>query len=431
VITRAVQRTAAAALCAAMTATSCGFQGLNSLPLPGAVASGSNSTIYHVQIANVGTLDENSPVMVNDVVVGSVGHITVKNWHAEVEVRVKPDVVVPANAVATIGQTSLLGSMHVALDPPVGEPMNGRLQPGSTIALNRSSTYPSTEQTLSSLSAVTNAGGLGQIGDVIHSTATAFYGREKEIRQLIPLLDNFVGTVDGQRDRFVVAIQALNRLTSILATQKADITNALHTIPPALDVLLQERPRLVSALEKLGQFSDTATEVVNTTQDDLVHNLANLDPTLKALADLGPQLDTILAYLPTFPFNQNTIDRGLRGDYFNIFAGIDLTVPRLKRSLFLGTRWGDPDAKLVPAPGDPPHLNYTYEPLSVGVNPPPPEGDPGTAPLSPAEAAPAPADQPFLPVGPSSSAVAPPVSPSPSIFAGPYPPSPAPDSGGN
>jgi len=428
VITRAIRRTAAAALCVAVTGTSCGFQGVNSLPLPGAVASGSSSTVYHVQIANVGTLDQNSPVMIDDVVVGSVGQITVENWHAQVEVRVKPDVVIPANAVATIGQTSLLGSMHLALDPPVGEPMTGRLAPGSTIPLNRSSTYPSTEQTLSSLSVVTNAGGLGQIGDVIHGAAAAFSGREQEIRELIPRLNNFVGTVDDQRDRFAAAIQALNRLTKILAEQKEDITRALDTIPPALDVLLQERPRLVTALQKLGQFSDTATQLVNSTQDNLVHNLANLDPTLKALADIGPQLDTILAYLPTFPLNQNTIDRGLRGDYFNIFAGIDLTIPRLKRGLFAGTRWGDPNVPLIPAPGDPLQFQYNYEPLSAGVDPPPPAGGPGAAEAVPM---PLPADQPLLPVTPPLSPTSPSNDPSSAIFAGPYPAAPNSTPGGN
>jgi phospholipid/cholesterol/gamma-HCH transport system substrate-binding protein len=428
VITSSLRLTAAA-LCVAVTGTSCGFGGVNSMPLPGAVASGSGNTVYHVQIANVGTLDENSPVMIDDVVVGSVGHVTVENWHADIEVRVKPDTVVPANAVATIGQTSLLGSMHLSLDPPMGQPGSGRLPPGSTIALTRSSTYPSTEQTLSALSVVTNAGGLGQIGDVLHSTATAFSGREKEIRELITRLDTFVGTVDDQRNNFVITIQALNRLTNTLATHKDDLTNALNTIPPALDVLLQERPRLITALQKLGQFSDTTTKLVDTTQVDLVRNLTNLDPTLKALADIGPRLDTILAYLPTFPVPQNIIDRGLRGDYFNIFAGIDLTVPRLKRSLFLGTRWGDPNAALVPAPGDPPQFNYTYDPLGVGVKPPPPEGDSGTPPPQ-AALGPAPADQPLIAVAPPPSAT-PPASPSPQIFAGPYPAGPKNSPGGN
>ena len=74
---------------------------------------------YHVEIANVGTLDSNSPVMIDDVIVGSVGKIGVENWHADVDVRVKPDVVIPANAVATIGQTSLLGS-HAPGPGPAG-----------------------------------------------------------------------------------------------------------------------------------------------------------------------------------------------------------------------------------------------------------------------------------------------------------------------
>ena len=124
---------------------------------------------YHVQIANVSTLESNSPVLMNDVVVGSVGKMDVQDWHANVEISVKPDVVIPANAVASVGQTSLLGSMHLALNPPLGQQPEGKLAPGATIGLNDSSTYPTTEQTLSSLSVVVNAGGLGQIGDVVHT----------------------------------------------------------------------------------------------------------------------------------------------------------------------------------------------------------------------------------------------------------------------
>ena len=158
---------------------------------------GSDANIYHVELANVATLESNSPVMIDDVVVGSVGKMTVRDWHADVEISVKPDVVVPANAVATVGQTSLLGSMHLALNPPMGEQPNGQLQPGATIPLNQSSTYPSTEQTLSSLSVVVNGGGLGQIGDIIHNFSTALSGREADVRDLLTRLDNFVGRSTG------------------------------------------------------------------------------------------------------------------------------------------------------------------------------------------------------------------------------------------
>ncbi|KUH64473.1 mammalian cell entry protein [Mycolicibacterium novocastrense] len=413
---RRIRRSAAAALCVVVTATACGFEGVNSLPLPGAVASGPDNSIYHVQFTNIGTLESNSPVMIDDVVVGSVGALDVHDWVANVEVRVRPDVVVPENAVATIGQTSLLGSMHVALDPPAGQHPTGRLAPGSTIALDRSSTYPSTEQTLSSLSVVVNGGGLGQIGDFVHSAATALSGREGDVRDLITRLDTFVRTVDGQRDRFSSSITELDRFTATLAAQEGDITEALRTVPPAMDVLLEDRDQLITAMRKLGEFSDTATDVVKTSGADLVRNLSNLDPTLKALADVG-QIGPVIAYLPTFPFSQNFVDRAIRGDYINIFVTMDLTVPRLKRSLFLGTRWGDPNVALIPAPGDPAHLNYTYEPLSLGLAAPAPADDSGHPPATVPMRAETPA--PLLPVTPPPFDDA--AAMESSIFAGPYP----------
>ena len=104
--------------------------------------------------------------------------MSTRDWHADVEISVREGVVVPANAVATVGQTSLLGSMHLALDPPPGRAPQGRLPSGATIDLNTSTTYPSTEETLSTLSALVNGGGLGQIGDVIRNTGVALAGRQ-------------------------------------------------------------------------------------------------------------------------------------------------------------------------------------------------------------------------------------------------------------
>jgi phospholipid/cholesterol/gamma-HCH transport system substrate-binding protein len=354
-----------------LTVTGCAFQGVNSLPLPGAVGRGSDAAVYHVEVANIGTLESNSPVLINDVVVGSVGKMTLNGWHVKLDVSLKPDVIVPANAVATVGQTSLLGSMHVALDPPPGQAPKGRLNPGATIGLNSSSTYPSTERTLSSLAAVVNGGGLGQIGDIVHNFNEALSGRQDAVRDLITRLDTFVGTLYQQRDNIIATIDELNRFSATLGGQQEVLTRALNKIPPALDVLIKERPRLTTALEKLGTFSETVSGVIGDTQADLVKNLQNLAPTLQALADVGPSIDTALAYIPTFPLTQNLIDRGVRGDHVNLFVDIDLTNARIKRGLLLGTRLGQDRASLIPAPGDPGYdAYYTKFPLGVGTSTP-------------------------------------------------------------
>lgn len=366
-------RMVAVSTAAALTVSGCAFQGVNSLPLPGAKGRTSDSVTYHVELPNVNTLESNSPVMIDDVIVGSVGTLTVDNWHADVEVSIEPDVVVPANAVASVGQTSLLGSMHVQLGPPIGEEPEGRLEPGATIPLERNLSYPSTEQTLSALSVVVNSGGLGQIGDIIHNFNIALAGRQNDVRDLIGRLDRFIGTLDDQSENIVATIEALDRLSVTFADQRDVIERALREIPPALDVLVQQRPNLVTALDRLRVFSNTTTGLINDTKDDLIKDLENLAPVIKALADVGPDLTIALAYAPTFPWTQDFLDRGIRGDYLNLFAVIDLTVPRLKRTLFLGTRWADPDAVLVPAPGDPYFQVYTYDPLGAGISPPPPE----------------------------------------------------------
>jgi hypothetical protein len=106
-----------------------------------------------------------------------------------------------------------------------------------------------------------------------------------------------------------------------------------------------------------------------------------------------------------------------RGDYINLFAVFDITYPRLKRTLFLGTRWGDTDAKLIPAPGDPWFAQYSINPLGVGVQPPSPDtvmpqGLPApTGPMPPVT-------EPLVPVVPPANAA--PVSTASEIFAGPY-----------
>ncbi|MEU1982914.1 MCE family protein [Nocardia sp. NPDC019395] len=385
-----------------MTATGCNWDGVNSLPLPGATGRGADATVLYVEMDDVGTLTPNSPVLIDNVVVGSVGDIKVENWHALVEVSIQPGQVVPANAHASVGQTSLLGSMHLALDPPPGQPPQGQLEPGARIGLDETGTYPSTEQTLASLSVVVNGGGLGQIGDIVGSLSSAFEGRETNVRALLDRLDVFMGTLDAQRADIVATIDGLNRLGATFAGQRDVLTEALQKIPPALDVLIAERPDLITAMDKLRTFSDTTNGVLTAVHDDLLTNLRNLEPTLKALADVGPDINSALQFATVFPYGQYLVDNGVRGDFINLFATVDLTIPRLRRELLLGTPWGDPTSVIQAAVGDPGYAEQTKNPLGFGITPPPvaapapaPEQPPAPAPAPPP--APAPAPVPGLP----------------------------------
>ncbi len=371
-VARRTRQAIALGCCVLATSVGCGFRGVNSLPLPGTVGTGAQAVTYHLEFANIGTLESNSPVMIDNVVVGAVGDMAFDDWHVDVQVSVRPDVVIPANAVATVGQTSLLGSMHVALDPPVGAEPEGRLKPGATLPLSASSSYPSTEQTLSSLSVLVNAGGLGQVGDIVRSVNTALNGREPAVRDVLTRMDELVGLFDTQREDVLESMRALDRLSARLLAQRDVLSAALRELPAALDVLNRQRPQFTEALQKLGTLGSTAGGLVEDAGADLVKNLENLAPTIKALADVGPDIARVLGYLPTAPFGQTVIDRGIRGDYMNLFIILDFTTARLKRTLLAGTRFEDQHAQLVPAPGDLGYdAYYTRNPLGAPISPPP------------------------------------------------------------
>ena len=79
-------------------------------------------------------------------------------------------------------------------------------------------------------------------------------------------------------------------------------------------------PESSTALQKLGEFSDTATKLVNDTQADLVHNLKNLEPTHRGPRRCRPGPRTGLAFLPPFPSARTSSTAAIRGDYINLFA---------------------------------------------------------------------------------------------------------------
>lgn len=317
----------------------CGFRGANSFTLPGTKGQGPGAYTIQAQMPDVQNLQRNSRVRVNDVTVGNVTDIELQGWHALVTMTIDGDVDLPANATAAIGQTSLLGSVHVELAPPAGVPAQGKLKNGSFIPLASATTYPSTERTLAAVSLLLNGGGLGQIQDITKALSTAFTGREQDLRSLLGQLDKFVGYLNDQKADIIAATDSLNNLVGQFADQKPVIDKAIKTIPDALAVLKQERDNLADALGDVGKFGALAADSANKTKENLVKELNDLGPVLQSLADSGPALTRAIAFLGTYPWPRDSIGKWLRGDYANLTAVIDLTLSRLDASFFTGTRF--------------------------------------------------------------------------------------------
>ncbi|MGE0219838.1 MCE family protein [Mycolicibacterium sp.] len=333
------RRLATLCVLSTLVTAGCEWRGINALPLPGTAGNGADALVVQAQLPDVTNLTENSRVRVGDVTVGSISRIEQQGWHALVTMRLDADVELPANATATVGQTSLLGSLHVELGPPKNEPPRGRLGNGSLIELASAGAYPTTEQTLAAFSMLLNNGGLGEVQDITRAFSVALAGREDDARNLIDQLNLFISNLNGQTDDIIAATESVNRLAGGVARHRQKVDHALETIPAALAVLRERRENLTEMLDQVGTFSALAADTTEKSKENVVKIVQEIGPVLDSLANAGPSLTRSLELFTTYPWPQSQLHNWSRGDYGNASAIFDFTLSRLDAGLLTGTRW--------------------------------------------------------------------------------------------
>lgn len=334
----------------------CQFGGLNSLVMPGTAGHGIGSYTVSVQVSDVATMPQNSPVMIGDVTVGSISGVDAMqkpdgSFYAALKLSLNGDVKLPANAVARVAQTSLLGSQHIELAAPKN-PV-GELKDGDKVLLADSARrYPTTEEVLSTLGIVVNGGNLRALQEITDEAYNAVSGREGSFVDLIPRLAEFTSALNNQTDDIIATAEGLNRVSSELAAHKDSLSRAIDTLPAALKVLNDNRKNLVDAFAALQSFSLVASRVLSETREDIVADLKDLYAVIKPINDVRADFVSDIDLLPTFPFTTRYLRRAVRGDYLNVFVTFDLTVRRLGETIFTTSKL-DPNM---------PHINEVVNP---------------------------------------------------------------------
>ena len=325
--TRGAARTTGA-VAAALVLGGCGFHGIYSLPLPGAAGNGKPSYTVTVQFRDALDLVPYSTVKVNDATVGHVTSVHLVHGLASVACAVPKTVRLPANAVASIGQTSLLGEKFVELEAPA-RGATGRLRGGAVIPVSRTDTSATVEEVLGALSLLLNGGGLNQIHTIATELNDALSGREGTARDVLQQISRLAAGLDAQRADIVRAMQGIDRLSATVHAQESTLTGALDAMPQAIKLLADNRSQLTTMLVSLQHLGDVAVRVEKNSQADLVANLHDLQPTLQQLSEAGDSISKSLEALFTFPVASGSYRDVYQGDYTNIGLTIDLRASSL------------------------------------------------------------------------------------------------------
>ncbi|WP_157254646.1 MCE family protein [Nonomuraea typhae] len=307
------------AVAALLLAAGCGFEGVQSIPLPGGADLGDRPRQVRIEFADALDLVPQSLCKLNDVTVGKVTAIELDAaWRALVTCTVRGEVALPAETGAVISQTSLLGEKFVAFLPA------GRGNLTGPIPLRRTSRGAEVEQVLAAASLLVNGGGLEQLATINTELGRMLDGRTGTVKRLLRRLDTFTGALDGSKGDIVRLIGNLDRLTATLAAQRATLRSVATRIGPAVTQLRRQRAGLTRMLAALDRLGRTATRVVTRSQADTLANLAHLRRLLDNLDRARHDLAGNLATALTFPFPGSATGL-LRGDYGNVDVTVDLT----------------------------------------------------------------------------------------------------------
>ena len=87
---------------------------------------------------------------------------------------------------------------------------------------------------LGALSLLLNGGGVGQLQTITRELDRTLHGREGEARSVLHRIRSFAGQLDRHKHDIVQALQALDRLSRSLNTQRSTIDATLDELPGAL-----------------------------------------------------------------------------------------------------------------------------------------------------------------------------------------------------
>ncbi|HWU22302.1 MAG TPA: MCE family protein [Nocardioides sp.] len=309
----------------------------NDHTLPGQVAVGSDGYTVTVRFGQVENLVPNSTVQLDNVVIGTVTSIHARDWQAVVTLRLLRDTPLPADAVFSVGQKTLLGAQYVEVTVPSrgARRPGGQLEDGAVVPASRTGAHPATEQVLGAVALLLNNGGLSQISTITGELSQTFRSRVPDTRRLIARARHVVGLLDANRAQVVSALDALGPLSAGLRHDRVRLADAIDRLAPGLRVLADERRGLVDAVARTGRTSSRAVRLIRSSRAALLADLGSLRPILTELGRVSTAVPDAMKMAFSIPFPAMTSHDAIRGDYFNLFTTLDLRSSGLAR-LWLG-----------------------------------------------------------------------------------------------
>jgi phospholipid/cholesterol/gamma-HCH transport system substrate-binding protein len=284
----------------------------------GTMACGRSGTTLFATFDDVGDLVPHHAVQIADVRVGEVTKITMTpSFRAEVEMRIAPGIRVPADSIAIVRTTSLLGEKFIELRPAsqAAAKTGPFLQDGATIT--DTAVAPELESVTQDAISLLGAVRSSDMATLVNTGAQGFGGQSAKLRSLIGDLAKINATLRGHDSSIAGAIDGLGQAASTLAKSDDQLSALLSNLAGTTTVLSNSRTQAIDALTQIDRLARSLNVVLQPDFGRLQTNLRDLNAVVARLNGHQTDINNLVTYLEQFA---KLTPEDIPGDFSQVYA---------------------------------------------------------------------------------------------------------------
>jgi phospholipid/cholesterol/gamma-HCH transport system substrate-binding protein len=266
-----------------------------------------NKDFTSVVLVNLNTdttgneLHIHAEVKVRGVDVGEVREISTNGDGAQLQLALQPDMVhlIPGNVTAELLPTTLFGERYVDLVLPK-DPQAQRLDQGSTIGQDRSSSAIELEKVLKDLLPMLQAVQPQKLSVTLTAISQALEGRGGELGQTLDAINTYLTQMNPELPQIDADISQLVTVTNSFSQSFPDIVQAMSDFTKTSQTVVDEQTALVDLYSQVTGTAQALDSFLSANKNNIIQLSADSTQTLRALARYSPEFPCVLQQLTAF-----------------------------------------------------------------------------------------------------------------------------------
>ena len=265
--------------------------------------SGGESIEVTTAFDDVGDMATGAPVTMADIRVGKVTGIRLEGTEAVVTLELDPEARVPADVIARVRRTSVLGERIVDLVvPEASEDSDELLADGADIS--ETQVRSDLEDLVDEGSEVLGAVAASDLAVMIDQGGRGFGGRGEELRSILNSYTEIVGAYAKRGEMLKDLISNLDQFNATVATEAESHRQAVRNTARSIEVLSEESAELEQAIVSLNRLAVGGEDILDEHLDEMQNFFSQTRTILGTLEGQQKDIELLLRWAPGH--NNNT-----------------------------------------------------------------------------------------------------------------------------